>query len=338
MLPPPEVPSSSFPTTRIVSQSTMSDHDRSETHPWVECDEVQGLDAETMAGWLARNHDRVATAIAHSGGMLFRDTGCRTSAEFGRVCQAHTPTLLPYIGGATPRTSLEGLVYTSTEYAAQASIPLHCEATYHQHVPRRIWFFCRVAPSDRGETPLGDMRRVGARLPVTLVDEFRERELVYLTNLRGGQGFGKSWQQSYGSEDRAVVEARLREQAAEWTWRPDGGLVVRMRAPALLRHSVTGEEIWTNQAVNWHPAAFGPAHVAKMRAAFGDESLFPKTVMFGDGGSISASAIETIAAALEAEEHTFSWRRGDILLLDNEVIAHGRRPFTGERAIDVAMA
>jgi len=28
----------------------------------------------------------------------------------------------------------------------------------------------------------------------------------------------------------------------------------------------------------------------------------------------------------------------DIVLIDNEVIAHGRRPFSGERAIDVAMA
>jgi len=316
----------------------MSDHDRTAAPPWVECRDVSGLDPEAMAGWLRQHRDRVAAEVARAGAVPFRETGVHTSAEFGRVCQAHTPTLLPYIGGATPRSSLEGLVYTSTEYAAQASIPLHCEATYHPHVPRRIWFFCRVAPTDRGETPLGDMRRVRDRLPAALVDEFRERGLVYVTNLRGGPGFGKSWQQSYGSEDRDVVETRLREQAAEWTWKPDGGLVVRMRAPALRRHSVTGEEIWTNQAVNWHPASFGPAHVAKMRAAFGDESLFPKTVIFGDGGSIPAESIETIAAALEGEEHTFAWRRGDVVLVDNEVIAHGRRPFSGERAIDVAMA
>ncbi len=316
----------------------MSDHDRTTSPPWVECHDVRGLDAEATADWLRQHQDRIATEIAQAGAVLFRETGIRTSADFGRACQALTPTLLPYIGGATPRSSIEGLVYTSTEYAAQASIPLHCEATYLPQVPRRIWFFCRVAPTDRGETPLGDMRRVRARLPAALVDEFRERGLVYLTNLRGGPGFGKSWQQSYGSEDRDVVEARLREQSAEWTWNDDGGLVVRMRAPALLRHSVTGEEIWTNQAVNWHPAYFGPAHVAKMRAAFGAEARFPKTVTFGDGGSIPAAAIETIAAALEAEEHAFAWRRGDVVLIDNEVVAHGRRPFSGERAIDVAMA
>jgi len=318
--------------------ATPGDADRLASPPWVECRDVNGLDAEALAGWLRQHHDRIATAITATGAVLFRETGVRTSAEFGRVCQVLTPMLLPYIGGATPRSALEGLVYTSTEYAAQASIPLHCEATYQSQVPSRIWFFCRVPPTDRGETPLGDMRRVRSRLPATLVDEFRERGLVYLTNLRDGPGFGKSWAQSYGTTDRAEVEALIREQGAEWEWRPDGGLVVRLRAPALRRHSATGAEIWTNQAVNWHPAHFGADHVHKLQAAFGDESRFPKSVMFGDGGSIPAAAIETIAAALRAEEHAFRWRRGDILLVDNEVIAHGRRPFSGERAIDVAMA
>lgn len=299
---------------------------------------VRGLDAERLAAWLHAHDGEIRGMLAAAGAVLFRETGIRTSAEFGRVCQAHTPQLMPYIGGGSPRTSLEGFVYTSTEYAAQVTIPLHCEATYLPQVPQRIWFFCRVPPVDRGETPLGDMRRVRSRLPDTLVDEFRERGLLYLTNLSDGRGFGRSWQQTYESEDRDTVEARLREQRAEWTWNPDGGLSVRLRAPALLRHSVTGEEIWTNQAVNWHAAHLGEAHVRKLRSVFGDESRFPKAVKFGDGGTIPAAAVETIAAALAAEECLFAWRQGDILLIDNEVIAHGRRPFTGERAIDVAMA
>lgn len=315
-----------------------ADADPTADLPCVVEDAVRGLDVDRCAEWLTSHDDEIRGLLAATGAVLFRETGVRTSAEFGRVCQAHTPTLLPYIGGGSPRTPLEGLVYTSTEYAAQVSIPLHCEATYLPQVPRRIWFSCRVAPVDRGETPLGDMRRVRGRLPVALVDEFRERRLVYLMNLPDGRGFGKSWQETYGSPDRDTVEERLREQHAEWTWNPDGGLMVRMRAPALLRHSVTGEEIWTNQAVNWHPAHLGEAHVHKMAKAFGDESRFPKAVLFGDGGAIAASAIETIAAALAAEERTFTWRLGDILLIDNEVISHGRRPFTGERAIDVAMA
>jgi alpha-ketoglutarate-dependent taurine dioxygenase len=34
----------------------------------------------------------------------------------------------------------------------------------------------------------------------------------------------------------------------------------------------------------------------------------------------------------------FSWQRGDVLLVDNMRISHGRRAFTGPRKVYVAMA
>jgi len=32
------------------------------------------------------------------------------------------------------------------------------------------------------------------------------------------------------------------------------------------------------------------------------------------------------------------WRTGDVLLVDNVLLAHGRRPFTGDRRVLVAMS
>ena len=34
----------------------------------------------------------------------------------------------------------------------------------------------------------------------------------------------------------------------------------------------------------------------------------------------------------------FPWNEGDILMLDNMQVAHGRNPFSGERKIIVSMA
>jgi alpha-ketoglutarate-dependent taurine dioxygenase len=34
----------------------------------------------------------------------------------------------------------------------------------------------------------------------------------------------------------------------------------------------------------------------------------------------------------------FPWQKGDILMVDNMLAAHGREPFTGPRKIMVAMA
>jgi hypothetical protein len=300
-------------------------------------DAARGIDALALASWL-RDHDGdVGAALAGAGAVLFRDTGVRTPQEFELVCRAHTPELTSYFGGS-PRTRLDGHVYTSTEYAAQVHIPLHCEATYLPRVPRRIWFFCQTPPAGQGQTPLGDMRRVRERLPVALVDRFRDRGLLYQMNLSDGRGFGKSWQATYETDDRAVVAERLSADGLEFEWNDDGGLRVCMRAPGLRPHSRTGEEIWANQAVNWHPAHLGSEHVRRMQRVFGDERKFPKAVFYGDGEPIAAEDIESVAAALEAEETMFDWRVGDILLVDNEVIAHGRRPFVGERVIHVAMA
>jgi alpha-ketoglutarate-dependent taurine dioxygenase len=34
----------------------------------------------------------------------------------------------------------------------------------------------------------------------------------------------------------------------------------------------------------------------------------------------------------------FAWQKGDLLMVDNMLVAHGRAPFTGPRRILVAMA
>ena len=298
---------------------------------------VRGLDAAALSTWLRERDREVRAALAENGAILFRETGVRTPEEFEHVCRSHTPELTSYVGGS-PRTRVDGLVYTSTEYPPQLHIPLHCEATYQPNVPTRLWFFCRIPPAAEGETPLGDMRRVRARLPPALVDRFRSRGLLYVMNLSDGRGFGKSWQATYETDDRATVEARLRADAREFQWNDDGGLRVYMRAPAFRRHSVSGEEIWVNQAPNWHAAHLGSSHVQRMRRWFGEDINFPKAVFFGDGGAIAAEDIDVMMDALRAEETTFRWALGDILLVDNEVIAHGRRRFTGERVIHVAMA
>lgn len=40
----------------------------------------------------------------------------------------------------------------------------------------------------------------------------------------------------------------------------------------------------------------------------------------------------------EAEEVAFPWQPGDVLVVDNMLVSHGRRPFSGERRILVAMS
>lgn len=299
---------------------------------------VAALDAAALADWIAAEAATIEEALLAHGAVLIRGAYPDGPDGFERVCRALTPELRSYIGGNSPRTRLNGGVYTSTEYPSAAAIPMHIEGAYLPQIPRRVWFCCAIPATDRGATPLGDMRLVRDRLAPDIVDRFVERGVLYVSNLHDGKGFGKSWQQTYETDDRAEAEAYLATTGEAFEWVAGGGLRVLAKAAAERAHSVTGEAIWFNQAVNWHPAHLGADTWARMLRIYKEPIAFPKMALYGDGSPIDPADIAAMAAALTAEEVVFDWRRGDVLLIDNEVIAHGRQPFTGERSIMVALA
>jgi hypothetical protein len=74
-----------------------------------------------------------------------------------------------------------------------------------------------------------------------------------------------------------------------------------------------------------------------MLDAFDEDSL-PRNAYYGDGSPIEPSALDEIREAYRQASVVFPWRRGDILLLDNTMVAHGRKPYSGARSVIVAMA
>jgi hypothetical protein len=68
------------------------------------------------------------------------------------------------------------------------------------------------------------------------------------------------------------------------------------------------------------------------------EEDLPKNVFYGDGSPIGAAVLRGIREAFQQETVSFAWQRGDILMLDNMLSAHGRTPFVGRRSVLVGMA
>jgi len=76
---------------------------------------------------------------------------------------------------------------------------------------------------------------------------------------------------------------------------------------------------------------------ASLLAAVGEENL-PRHVYFGDGSPIADDMLDTVREVYRETAISFPWQPGDVLMLDNRLVAHGRNPFTGDRKVIVAMA
>ena len=68
------------------------------------------------------------------------------------------------------------------------------------------------------------------------------------------------------------------------------------------------------------------------------EEELPRNAFYGDGSRLETSVLDEIRAVYRAAAVAFPWQRGDILMVDNVLAAHGRMPFEGERKIVVAMS
>jgi alpha-ketoglutarate-dependent taurine dioxygenase len=64
---------------------------------------------------------------------------------------------------------------------------------------------------------------------------------------------------------------------------------------------------------------------------------FPHDCTWGDGTPISDDDVGEMRRCVAGCTTSFPWRRGDVLLIDNVLVAHGRRPFRGPRRILVSL-
>lgn len=298
-------------------------------------DAATGGDPASLIAWARDARDALQAARLRHGAILFRGFGFREPAEFQEFVAVFAD-LQTYRGGASRRSKVEGLVYTSTDVVAHYEISQHHESAYTPAMPAIIGFFCNTPPATGGETPLADARRVTARLPAGLKERFLAKGLRYVNNLPDRFGFGKSWQAQFESDDRDAVESRLRAGGYEWTWKPDGGLRTELRCESLLPHPETGELLWVNQADHWHPSGLAGETRAKLAKVM-DEANFPMGVTHADGSPVAEDDLAIVRAIVRDETVQFPWERGDVLICDNFLVSHGRRSFTGDRKILVAL-
>ena len=174
--------------------------------PLIGMAQEQPSSGQQLQQWLLANKDEIDQLLHAHGALLFRGFGVASVEEFQDIASVFCNEFGSYVGGNSPRTKVASHVFTSTEYPKEERISMHNEASYLKYMPGRILFFCLKPAAKGGATPLADCRRVLSRIDPQVCSRFDRSGIRYVNNLHGGMGLGKSWMETYCTEDRKKVE------------------------------------------------------------------------------------------------------------------------------------
>lgn len=288
---------------------------------------------ESMADttrWIAAHRDSLLNQLSQHGAILFRGFPVNDHNDFDAFIRAFGLDSFTYeesLSNAV-RISKTKLVFTANEAPPDVSIFLHHEMAQTPLFPSRLFFCCEHAPESDGETPLCRSDVLLERLAEKAPDfvEMCESLGVRYSNVMPGSddpesGQGRSWRSTLGIETRKQAETRLDKLGYSYEWMDDDTLrATTPRLPAI-RTLVDGRKVFFNQLIaaflGWKDARNNPR----------------KSVCFGDGTEMSEQGMRIAIELSDDLSYDLAWQTGDVALLDNYLVMHGRRPFTGKRRV-----
>lgn len=289
----------------------------------------------SLMAWGRTNREYIERQVLKHGAVLFRDFALDSVADFEGSVRAISGEIMSYHERSSPRHEVSERIYTSTDYPADQSIFPHNEHSYCKSLPLRLYFFCVTPAEERGETPIGDCRKIFRRIDPVIRERFIEKKWMYLRNF--GDGFGLPWQTVFQTSDKSVIEDYCRENDIKVEWKPGDRLRTSQVRPVAAVHPRTKEMVWFNHATFFHITTLEPKLCDTLMEEFGEGNL-PNNTYYGDGSPIEPDVLDHLRDAYLKEMVSFRWQKGDLLVLDNMLTAHSRAPYAGARKILFAMA
>ena len=296
--------------------------------------------------------DRIFEIVDREGALLFRGAGIDGPRGYAEFLAAIGFRHHSYVGGTAPRTDLGRGVYTATDLPPDTTVMIHQEMSYLDDVPDYVSFYCHVPPGNGQKTNLiGDMRRLSAELPDELRRKYRGRRARLRRTLRteGSERVvsrrERSWQEVLGTGDRGEARAIAARKGWDLTWTADDSLIFLQEPARFFRpHPVHGE-MWCSQGLHYQPT--GRRLVAERDGRMGD-ALRIATAMREEPDTLDAMVMEDgsevppedCAAWFElcsAAQVSYALGRGEMVIMDNMLMAHGRSTFTGARTMYAAL-
>jgi alpha-ketoglutarate-dependent taurine dioxygenase len=294
---------------------------------------VCGVEGEASP---AAVRDVLDDALLRHGGILLRGLPLTDRAGFEHLVANLGYDPAGYEGGIAVRGNDAGVALVASQEDHRITLSPHNEMAYLPNYPRLILFFCESAATSGGEVPVNDIRETAAILPEDVKQAFRDKGIRYHRHLARNSSNGEmGWVDTFRTEDRDVIARHLTASGYDFDWDADGSLRYHYTRDAFTAHPETGEELWFNQVTELH-CSYWRAH-PHFPPALPDHE-YPATTAYGDGSAIDEDLISFLRGALWRTTRVVRMRPGDVLVLDNQVLQHGRLAFEGPRRHFVSLA
>lgn len=294
------------------------------------------VDLDSSCAWLRARTDQLSDEACRHGAVLFRGFPLHTAVDFDCFVTAFGLPAFTYEDSLSYAVRLNRTprVFTANEAPPSVEIFFHHEMAQTPYYPTKLFFFCEQPAETGGATPLcrSDVlwQRLVAECP-RFVHDVEAKGLRY-SNVMAGEtdlasGLGRSWQSFLKTPAADVAEQRLHELGYQWQWLADGSLKVRTPILRGVHELPDGRRSFFNQLI--------AAYCGWKDARNLDPS---KSITLGDGSELDHDAVAVAIRLSDELALDLPWQAGDVVLLDNYVTMHGRRPYTGTRKILAAMA
>ena len=247
----------------------------------------------------------VLSEFTSAGALLFRSF--QAGVEELRVFSDRFGAFRAHGGVFPPREDVDVRHGIQTVEAGSEPILPHSELRWAPFTPELVFFFCAVAPSRGGETTLYDGRQIYESLKAPLRSELEPRRLRY----RHQSPPLYDW--------RKMLEVKTPEEGSNALQGMDNALY-----GAHHQHHFEGDVLHLDYEI---PLFTRTLYSEAKAFASGLISGYGKTASFADGTPVPLSTRRELRFAAERVVVPVKWQAGDVVMLDNTRVMHGRRSF-----------
>jgi alpha-ketoglutarate-dependent taurine dioxygenase len=268
--------------------------------------------------------DKVVELLKSTGFVLF--TGFETDTnKFEQFSNLFSTDYMDHRGGGAMREVINkdgDKTILSVAYAfnknkgdfdksSQRTFPLalHSDRDYTRSHPPIIWFYCVTPAAKEGETTICDGVQVCEQFQDSTRQFLKENRIKYVRRYRADE-----WQLLFQVKDLDEMQTYCDNNSLKLIVNPDGSVVTEYAKFAIVKPRWSDQDAFVNSIllVQWQEDE-----------VTGDRSV----VRMEDGSPIPAEIIAEIRAVTDHLTHNIQWNPGEMCMIDNTRMLHGRNGF-----------